>query len=79
VDHGRDFYASTSFSDLPEGDRRRIWMGWLSNWEYAKVRTVISDRVFPRPTNRGVALFAEGGTAELVSLRAWPLEAAVRR
>jgi sucrose-6-phosphate hydrolase SacC (GH32 family) len=42
-------------------------------------RTVISDRVFPRPTSRGVALFAEGGTAELVSLRAWPLEAAVRR
>jgi fructan beta-fructosidase len=28
VDHGRDFYASQSFSDLPEGDGRRIWMGW---------------------------------------------------
>lgn len=228
VDHGRDFYASTSFSDLPEGDRRRIWMGWLDNWEYAKVeptppwrgmqsvprevrlvaagnevvlaqrpireietlrgapvvvepgklagrrflpvagdaldieavlrpgtakafglavrvgngeetlvgydasasrlfvdrarsgrsdfhpafagrhsgpfavesglvrlrilvdrssvevfggdgRTVISDRIFPRPTSRGVALFAEGGSAELVSLRAWPLEAAITR
>jgi fructan beta-fructosidase len=228
VDHGRDFYASQSFSDLPEGDGRRIWMGWLSNWEYAAVeptppwrgmqsvprevrlvpagndvvlaqrpireiealrgaptvvdarqvagrravplsgdaldveaalrpgtatafglavrvgdgeetlvgydvpasrlfvdrtrsgrsefhrafagrhsgplaldqgvlrlrilvdrssvevfggdgRTVISDRVFPKPTSRGVAVFAEGGSAELVSLRAWPLAVAIRR
>ncbi len=235
VDHGRDFYASQSFSDLPEGDRRRIWMGWLDNWDYAKVeptppwrgmqsvprevrlvpagdalvlaqqpvreietlrgapavvepgrfagrrtlsvagealdieaelrpgaakafglavrvgdgeetlvgydvptsrlfvdrtrsgrsdfhpafagrhsgplavenglvrlrvlvdrssvevfggdtlvegaggRTVISDRIFPRPTSRGVALFTEGGSAELVSLRAWPLQGAISR
>ena len=42
-------------------------------------RTVISDRVFPRPTSRGTALFAEGGAAELVSLRAWPLARAVSR
>lgn len=35
ADHGRDFYASTSFSDLPKSDGRRIWMGWLNNWEYA--------------------------------------------
>ncbi|HEX9190353.1 MAG TPA: GH32 C-terminal domain-containing protein, partial [Vicinamibacteria bacterium] len=228
VDHGRDFYASLSFSDLPPDDGRRIWMGWMSNWDYANQeptspwrgmqsvprelrlvpvegdlvlaqqpvrevgtlrgapasvpagavagrralpiegdaldvevelrvgtattaglavrvgdgeetlvgydaaggrlfvdrarsgrsgfhpafagrhsgplaledgllrlrvlvdrssvevfggegRTVISDRVFPRPDSRRLALFAEGGTAELVSLRAWPLEAAVRR
>ena len=46
VDHGRDFYASTSFSDLPESDSRRIWMGWLSNWEYAKVE--------PTPPWRGM-------------------------
>ncbi len=36
----------TSFSDLPESDRRRIWMGWLSNWEYAKVE--------PTPPWRGM-------------------------
>ncbi len=228
VDHGRDFYATQSFSGLPEGDRRRVWMGWLDNWDYAKVdptppwrgmqsvprelrlvaagddlllaqrpireletlrgpvstvepgevagrralpfsgdaleveavlrpgtatafglavrvgegeetlvgydvpgsrffvdrtragrsdfhpafagrhsgslpleqgrlrlrvlvdrssveafaddgRAVISDRVFPRPTSRNVALFADGGKAELVSLEAWPLAAAIRR
>jgi sucrose-6-phosphate hydrolase SacC (GH32 family) len=42
-------------------------------------RTVISDRIFPRPDSRGVALFADGGTTELVSFRAWPLAAAVPR
>jgi sucrose-6-phosphate hydrolase SacC (GH32 family) len=42
-------------------------------------RLVISDRVFPRPTSRGVAVFADGGKAELVSLQAWPLAAAIRR
>jgi fructan beta-fructosidase len=35
ADYGKDFYASTSFSDLPPTDSRRIWMGWLDNWEYA--------------------------------------------
>jgi fructan beta-fructosidase len=35
ADYGKDFYASTSFSDLPSSDSRRIWVGWLDNWEYA--------------------------------------------
>jgi fructan beta-fructosidase len=36
VDYGRDFYASQSFSDIPQSDGRRLWLGWLNNWEYAK-------------------------------------------
>ncbi len=35
ADYGKDFYASTSFSDIPPSDRRRIWLGWLDNWDYA--------------------------------------------
>jgi fructan beta-fructosidase len=35
ADYGADFYASTSFSDIPASDGRRIWMGWLANWDYA--------------------------------------------
>ncbi len=34
ADYGPDFYASTSFSDLPKSERRHIWLGWLSNWQY---------------------------------------------
>lgn len=35
ADYGKDFYATNSFSDLLAGDGRRIWMGWISNWQYA--------------------------------------------
>jgi fructan beta-fructosidase len=33
ADHGADFYAAQTWSDAP-GDRR-IWAGWLNNWDYA--------------------------------------------
>jgi fructan beta-fructosidase len=35
ADYGKDFYATNSFSDLPPKDGRRIWIGWISNWQYA--------------------------------------------
>jgi fructan beta-fructosidase len=35
ADYGKDFYATNSFSDIPTGDGRRIWLGWISNWQYA--------------------------------------------
>ncbi|MDQ0194664.1 GH32 C-terminal domain-containing protein [Paenibacillus wynnii] len=33
-DYGRDFYAAVSYSDIPEKDGRRIYVGWMSNWRY---------------------------------------------
>ncbi len=33
VDYGRDNYAGVTFSDVPDG--RRVFMGWMSNWDYA--------------------------------------------
>ncbi len=33
VDYGRDFYAPVSYADIPESDGRRIWIGWMNNWE----------------------------------------------
>jgi sucrose-6-phosphate hydrolase SacC (GH32 family) len=33
IDHGADFYAAQSWSDVPDG--RRIWLAWMSNWAYA--------------------------------------------
>lgn len=35
LDFGRDNYAGVSWSDLPDEDGRRIYMGWMSNWRYA--------------------------------------------
>lgn len=35
VDYGKDFYAAVSWSDVPAEDGRRLWLGWMSNWQYA--------------------------------------------
>ena len=35
LDYGRDNYAGVTWSDIPDG--RRIFMGWMSNWDYAQV------------------------------------------
>ncbi len=39
VDYGRDFYAPVSFADIPKSDGRRIWIGWMNNWETNLVPT----------------------------------------
>lgn len=35
IDYGADFYAAVSYSDIPSRDGRRIWLGWMNNWNYA--------------------------------------------
>ena len=35
-DYGRDNYAGVTFSNIPSNDGRRIFMGWMSNWDYAE-------------------------------------------
>ena len=37
IDYGRDNYAGVSWSNVPEEDGRRLFMGWMSNWDYANV------------------------------------------
>ncbi|QDV85066.1 glycoside hydrolase family 32 protein [Planctomycetes bacterium TBK1r] len=39
VDFGRDFYAPVSWSDIPQSDGRRIWIGWFNNWQTCLVPT----------------------------------------
>jgi fructan beta-fructosidase len=34
VDGGPDFYAAQSWENVPGG--RRVWIGWLNNWRYAR-------------------------------------------
>ncbi|MEO1437452.1 MAG: glycoside hydrolase family 32 protein, partial [Bacteroidota bacterium] len=36
LDHGTDNYAGVTWSDLPENNQRRIFIGWMSNWDYAR-------------------------------------------
>ena len=35
VDYGKDNYAGVTWSDIPSTDGRRIFLGWMSNWQYA--------------------------------------------
>ncbi len=35
LEYGRDNYAGVTWSDIPKEDGRRIFMGWMSNWDYA--------------------------------------------
>ncbi|MEQ8237879.1 MAG: glycoside hydrolase family 32 protein, partial [Cyclobacteriaceae bacterium] len=36
VDYGADNYAGVTFNDLHPLDERRIFIGWMSNWQYAQ-------------------------------------------
>ncbi len=37
VDFGADNYAGVTWSDVPQEDGRRLFIGWMSNWQYAQV------------------------------------------
>lgn len=37
LDYGKDNYAGVTWSNLPDVDGRRLFMGWMSNWQYANV------------------------------------------
>ena len=37
LDYGRDNYAGVTWSDIPKEDGRRLFLGWMSNWNYAQV------------------------------------------
>ncbi len=34
ADGGKDNYAAVSWANVPPGDGRRIWIGWMNNWAY---------------------------------------------
>lgn len=36
LDWGRDNYAGVTWSDVPAEDGRRLFMGWMGNWDYAQ-------------------------------------------
>lgn len=42
LDHGSDNYAAVSFSGRPDDDR--VLVGWMSNWDYARVTPAVGVR-----------------------------------
>jgi fructan beta-fructosidase len=83
VDHGRDNYAGICWSDIPASDGRRLFLGWMSNWDYAQVVPTgvwRSAMTLPRAlelkkTSLGYRLFSQP-VKELESLRGpnFPIE-----
>jgi fructan beta-fructosidase len=79
ADYGKDFYATNSFNDMPKGDERRIWMGWTSNWLYAKDEPTVLWRgaqSIPRTLGlrkvNGEMLMVQEPVRELQGLRGKP-------
>ncbi|QMU31583.1 glycoside hydrolase family 32 protein [Adhaeribacter radiodurans] len=35
IDQGADNYAGVTWANIPASDGRRLFMGWMSNWDYA--------------------------------------------
>jgi fructan beta-fructosidase len=66
IDYGKDNYAGVTWSDIPEEDGRRLFLGWMSNWQYAnKVPTEKWRNAMTVP--RELSLAKEGLTYKLVS------------
>ncbi len=36
LDYGKDNYAGVTWSGIPSSDGRRLFLGWMSNWQYAE-------------------------------------------
>ncbi len=37
LDYGRDNYAGVTWSNIPASDGRRLFIGWMNNWDYANL------------------------------------------
>ncbi len=35
LDYGKDNYAGVTWANIPDADGRKLFIGWMSNWEYA--------------------------------------------
>jgi len=66
VDFGRDNYAGVTWSGIPEKDGRRIFIGWMSNWDYAnqvptntwRSALTLARTLNLRKTDKGYKLFS---------------------
>ena len=44
LDYGRDNYAGVTWSNVPTADGRRLFIGWMSNWDYANEIPTVNFR-----------------------------------
>lgn len=66
ADYGKDNYAGVTWNNVPSSDGRRLFIGWMSNWEYAQqvpTTTWRSSTTIPRE----LQLVKKGNSYNLVS------------
>ena len=66
ADYGKDNYAGVTWNNVPSSDGRRLFIGWMSNWEYAQqvpTTTWRSSTTIPRE----LKLVKKGNHYNLVS------------
>ncbi|MCR4032137.1 MULTISPECIES: glycoside hydrolase family 32 protein [Flavobacterium] len=66
ADYGKDNYAGVTWNNVPSSDGRRLFIGWMSNWEYAQqvpTTTWRSSTTIPRE----LQLVKKGNNYNLVS------------
>jgi fructan beta-fructosidase len=76
LNYGPDNYAGISWSDIPEKDGRRIFISWMSNWDYAETVPTCKWRngmtlpvsIELKSTERGLRLFSNP-VSELKKIR----------
>ena len=83
LDYGRDNYAGVTWSNVPAADGRRLFIGWMSNWDYANeiptvnFRSAMTVARTLRLAHNGEHLVvASEPVKELESLRTEPLSLA---
>ena len=76
LDYGPDNYAGVTWSNIPDSDGRRLFLGWMSNWQYANATPTHpwrSAMTLPRAMEwvraEGLHLLASKPVAELKKLR----------
>ncbi|RNL84691.1 glycoside hydrolase family 32 protein [Sinomicrobium pectinilyticum] len=66
IDYGKDNYAGVTWSGIPDSDGRKLFIGWMSNWEYAQqVPTTAWRSAMTLP--RELRLVKTGNTYQLAS------------
>jgi fructan beta-fructosidase len=66
LDYGADNYAGITFANVPEADGRRIFIGWMSNWDYAR-KTPTGPWRGAMTVPRELALAEDGGDTVLLT------------
>jgi fructan beta-fructosidase len=66
TDYGKDFYAAVSWNDVPASDGRRLWIGWMTDLQYAGDIPTGRDWRGMMSVPRSVALRQVGGRLRLV-------------